>query len=521
VAVPKIFQDIVDTYGEADAKKYLRRYFAKPENVPAFAMLFHEHVPTYPPDFHLEILELYTTTRGHVGGAAPRGFAKSTTTSVVYLAWRTLNATSRFSLLIGDTWSQAVLHLASLKDELEENTVIKWLYGDVMGSQWSEDEIIVMGTDDKGRVKECKIMALGAGQKVRGLKFKNFRVQLMICDDLENDEAVQSKERREKLRRWLVRAALPAIDRQVGRCILIGTMLHKRSLLSAIVSKEKEFSSWTTFLYSGIKENGQSLWPELYPVEEILAWRDDPNNPNYIGAVAFAQEIQNKPLAEGQQIIQTEWLEKDYNLGAHLMAWQQRTQLADHLVLDNWLSHHFSVISGSVDPAISEKQTADWWTMATVGVTKQCPICPGGPAGHVVQLDMLRMREADPMKQVSEIIENYQEWQHGKLRIEAIAYQSGLLRLVKNTAAAQGLYPPIKPYRPAQSKRARAIVHAALFSGGMVHLRKDHPLYQAFYDELVEFPQGDHDDMFDSYMSAADAAMRRRPRGYTQKPAGM
>ena len=81
-------------------------------------------------------------------------------------------------------------------------------------------------------------MALGAGQKVRGLKFKNFRVQLMICDDLEMTR-LQSKERREKLRRWLVRAALPAIDRQVGRCILIGTMLHKRSLFSAIVSKEK------------------------------------------------------------------------------------------------------------------------------------------------------------------------------------------------------------------------------------------------------------------------------------------
>ena len=511
MAVPKIFQDIVDQYGEPAAKKHLRKYFAQPENIPAFAMLFHAHVPTYPPDFHLEILQLYTNTRGHVGGAAPRGFAKSTTTSVVYLAWRTLNATSRFSLLIGDTWSQAVLHLAAVKDEFEENTVLKWLYGDVMGPQWSEDEIIVMGTDEQGNVKQCKIMALGAGQKVRGLKFKNFRVQLMICDDLENDEAVQNKERREKLRRWLVRAALPAIDRQVGRCILIGTMLHKRSLLSAIVSKEKEFSSWTTFLYSGIKADGQSLWPELYSTEEIYAWRDNPENPNYIGAVAWAQEIQNKPLAEGQQIVQEEWLQSVYSLGAHLIAHQQRTQLADHLVLDHWLQTYFSTISGSVDPAISEKQTADWWTMATIGVTSHCPICPGGPAGHVVQLDMLRMRESDPMKQVDAILENYQECQHRKLRIEAIAFQSGLLKLVKNRGATQGIYPPIKPYRPAQSKRARAIVHAALFSGGMVHLRRDHPLYQEFYDEIVEFPQGDHDDMFDSYMSAADVALRRRP----------
>lgn len=519
--VPKIFEDIVEEYGEAEAKVYLRRYFAKPENVPAFAMLFSAHVPSYPPDFHLDILELYTSTRGHVGGAAPRGFAKSTITSVIYLAWRTVNATSRFSLLIGDTWSQAVLHLASLKDELEENSAIRWLYGNVVGSQWSEDEIIVNAINAAGKQVECKVMALGAGQKVRGLKFKNFRVQLMICDDLENDEAVQNKERREKLRRWLVRAALPAIDRQVGRCILIGTMLHKRSLLSAIVGKEKEFSSWTTFLYSGIKDDGTSLWPELYSTEEIYAWRDDPNNPNYIGAVAWAQEIQNKPLAEGQQIIQTEWLEHGYSLETALTNWQRSTGYADHRVLDTWISQHFSLISGSVDPAISEKETADWWTMATVGITKHCPICKGGPAGHVVQLDMLRMREGDINKQVDAIIEAYEDWQHGKLRIEAIAFQSGLLRLVKNAAAKLGLYPPIKPYKPMISKRARAITHSALFSGGLVHLRTDHPLYQKFYDEIVEFPQGDHDDMFDSYMSAADAALKRRPRAYGQKPDGM
>lgn len=515
MAVPKIFEDIVDEYGEEKAKAHLRRYFAKPENIPAFAMLFHAHVPTYPPDFHLEILELYTNTRGHVGGAAPRGFAKSTTTSVVYLAWRTLNATSRFSLLIGDTWSQAVLHLAAVKDELEDNVVIKWLYGDVMGSQWSEDEIIVMGIDDNGKRQECKIMALGAGQKVRGLKFKNFRVQLMICDDLENDEAVQNKDRREKLRRWLVRAALPAIDRQMGRCILIGTMLHKRSLLSAIVAKEKEFKSWTTFCYSGLLDNGQSLWPEVYSAEEVKAWRDDPENPNYIGPVAWAQEIQNKPLSEGDMIFKPEWIDgKTYSLEQTLIDFQRERMLPDTQVLDAWLRAHFSKISGSVDPAISEKQTADYWTMATVGITTSCPICGGG-AGHVVQLDMLRMREADPMKQVQEILDNYDLWRHHKLRIEAIAYQSGLVKLTKNTGAAQGIYPPIKPYRPAQSKRARAIVHAALFSGGLVHLRTDHPLYQVFYDELTEFPQGDHDDMLDSYMSAADLAFKVR-RGVQQ-----
>ena len=106
----------------------------------------------------------------------------------------------------------------------------------------------------------------------------------------------------------------------------------------------------------------------------------------------------------------------------------------------------------------------------------------------MVQLDMLRMRESDPMKQVDAIPRITRSGSTASIRIEAIAYQSGLLRLVKNTGAAQGIYPPIKPYKPAQSKRPCAIVHAALFSGGMVHPGEKTTHYTRLLRRVVEFP---------------------------------
>lgn len=513
--LPDLFQTLIDEHGESAARAYLRDYYADPENLPAFAMLFSKHVPSYPPEFHVDIWNVYTSTTGNVGGCAPRGFAKSTSTSLVYLAWRTLYATSRFSIVISDTYTQAVDLMAGLKDELEENEVIKWLYGNVIGDTWSEDDITVIGIDPNGKRLPCRIIALGAGMKVRGRKFKNFRPQLVIIDDLENDEAVEKKERREKLKRWLTKAVMPAIDRQVGRIILIGTILHRKSLLNSIIKHDKEFRSWTTFFYAGVM-NGKSIWPELYSTEEIYQWRDDPEHPNYLGVVSWAQEIQNNPADEGLQIIKDEWVDgHGFKLTEMIERWlpiltPNGETLPDNFdILDAWLKFHFKTIHSSVDPAISEKETADYWAMVTVGITKACPLC-NGAEGHIMVLDYVRMREADPNVQVDAVIDNHMLWLHDKIRVEAVAYQSGLVKLIKRAAAARGIYLPIRPFRPMVSKVRRANIHAANFSGGLVHLREDHPLYNAFRDEITEFPQGEHDDMFDSYMAAADVSLKRR-----------
>lgn len=508
-------QRLIDKVGEREAKRLLRDFYAQPENIPAFARLFDNHIPSYPPEFHREILKIYATTHGNVGGAAPRGFAKSTITSLVYLAWRTVNATSRFSILISDTYTQAVDLMSALKDEFETNPMLKWLYGGLQAGRWAEDDILVWGYTKDNRRVQCRIIALGAGMKVRGRKFKNFRPQLVIVDDLENDEAVQSKERREKLRKWLVRAVLPAIDRVIGRVILIGTILHKRSLLSAIIAGEGEFKSWTSFFYAGVMD-GKTIWPEVYSTEEIYEWRDNPENPNYLGAVAWGQEIQNNPLDEGQRIIQPDWVQSTYTLAGMLDRYAVIEPDAKDL-LGRWMAETFKLIHSSIDPAISEKETADYWAQVTIGITNRCPVCDDGSEGHIMVLDYDRIREGDPMKQVERAIDNYVLWRPDKVRVEAVAYQAGLVKLIRREATKQNVFIPLKPFKPLVSKVRRANVHAANFSGGLVHLRKDHSLYQAFVDELTEFPQGEHDDMFDAYMGAADISLKNRIAGTTSE----
>ena len=519
---PSKFRQLVDEVGEDQAKAKLREYFSRPENIPEFSLLFPSHIQSDPAAFHIELYQDFAELSGLMAAAAPRGFSKSTITDLILAAWVALNAKRHFIILISDTVTQATGLLDALKDELENNEAIAWLYGDIYGAEWNSEALIILGIDQKGIRHKTKIIAKGAGMKIRGLKFRSFRPDLIIIDDLENDELVESADRRKKLKNWLVKGVLPALAKEIGCIIMIGTVLHRDSLLSNILKGKDQFIGWKKRHYKGILANGESLWPERWPVSELIAMRSNPKHPLYLGPIAFASEIQNEPISEEDQIIQEDWLLKTFKLQELLAKFQAENPETEAEDLQRaWVQATFKSILGHIDPAISEKTTADYWAAATIGIAKACPICEGNPAGHIFQLDMLELREKDPGVQVGHIIDQYKEWRHDKVKVEVVAFQAGLYTMAKRIGAEKGVYLPLHAWRPDRDKKRRAIIASATFAGHMVHLREDHPLFHRLHDQIIEFPQGEHDDMFDALLGAMEEGiLKRKPRVFTNKPSG-
>lgn len=512
----------IEKFGEDQAKKMAREYFRDPANLEEFALLFPSYVPTKLAEFHGTMYDYYEA-EGNFAGAAPRGFSKSTVTDTVYLAHCALYARYHFPLLISDTFTQAAGLLDGVKSELENNEMIIWMFGDVRGKVWSSDGLIVLGWAANGKREQVKILPRGAGMKIRGLRFKQYRPDLVILDDLENDEAVESAERREKLYNWFKRALLPALAKDVSKIIAIGTLLHRESLLSQMVNGQGIFSGWQRRVWRGIKDDGTSLWPERFSIEYLQGMRDDPTHPMYMGPLEFSQEIQNNPISEKDQIIKPEWTQSRYNLSDHLGAWAQSLKIANpEMALRSWMKTHFRRVIGHIDPAISESEKADWWAMVTIGITQKCPICEGGPAGHIVILDVIRFRESDPEVQARMVGDQFLMWRQDKIKVEAVAYQAGLYSIIRNIAQKRGISIPIWKWKPDRSKRRRAILQSGSWAGGIVHIRQDMPFAAQFIEEVVQFPQGDHDDMFDAYLGAAEeTVLAPKQRAFSQKPRGM
>lgn len=441
--------------------------------------------------------------------ASPRGFAKSTITDLFLLAWSVLTGKKHFAILISDTYTQATSFLEGFKNEIENNEIIRWLYPNALGDLWSNDRLILNGWNNKEHKYEpvC-VLCKGAGMKIRGLKFLNYRPDLILIDDLENDEMVQNQDRRIKTKHWLLRAVIPALAKD-GDIVMIGTILHFDSVLKNIIDHKDEFASWNTVLYRAIQDDGTSLWPELYSVEELQRMRSDPTHPKYVGELTFSQEYQNKPIDENQRIFKEEWTMNRFRLAEK----QNEYRIANPKITTDWVHDYFKKIVIAVDPAITESNYADFTAFSSIGIAKT--------DGHIWVLDYFQKRINDPVVQANEIINFYLQWQADNVKIEAVAYQMGLYQLVKRISAEKNIYVPCTAFKPDKDKVRRAIIHSALLSGGLVHLREDHPLFGTFLAEMLEFPLSAHDDMVDAFMSASEeVVMQSRPRVFTEKPKG-
>ncbi len=488
---------------------------------PAFRRLefarffFPEAFEENSPSFHLDLFGFYASGQ-HFGIAAPRGHAKTTVSSVEVI-YRIVNNLTHYTLVVSDTYSQARDIVDNIKSELEDNEMLRWVYGDLTSDwHWTSGSFTTKVVGDWGG---CRVTARGSNMKVRGLKYRHWRPDFAIGDDLENDEMVDNPERRAKLLNWIKKALMPALNRKHRQVAIVGTVLHSDSLLQNILDKKPGFGGWLNrhYMALSVDENGieQSLWPSMFPVAKLKAMRDDPNDPDYMGPNVFSQEMQNKPVDDAARVFKREWVygtserPNTYSLTAKETQW--RLEHAEPKYKDSsWLKENIKTVYMAVDPAISEKETADYFAIVVIGVDAN---------GEIWILDVWRQRTSDIDVQVAKIIEIAQKWSPDKIKVEAVAYQAGLARAVSKAAAAAHAHLPVFPVTPDKDKFRRAIIHSANFAGNLVHIRTDHEFYDAFANEFLSFPKGEHDDMMDAYMHAAeDLVQRFKARVFTKKP---
>lgn len=490
-------QKLVDNYGKEKTRSYLVKRFARPEAIVEFKNLFPNHITTQSPPFHKEILS-EIPKGGKQANAAPRGFAKSTIIDVIGAGWLAVNSHYHFILIISDTYTQAKMHLGALKDEFETNAWLNWLYGNLKGSVWGEDRIIV-----KGRDGPVMIMALGAGMKIRGLKFRQYRPELAIIDDLENTEMVYSADRRQKLERWFNFDLMPALA--VPKNVMyLGTILHYNALLKKVIDKAGKYQGWKTGLYKALTD-GESLWPTQYTTKYLTAIRDDPTHPDYVGSIVFSQEYQNEPQDDQDRIIRLEWV-KYYTYAAKFKEFD-----GIHDIQRKESFRKSLKVFAGVDPAIGEKEQSDNFSMYVFGLDEK--------TGMEYQLDLIHGKFTID-DQVERIVNCCKLWDIDVLGIESNAYQAGLYQLVRLALQKAGMKTKLRKIITDRDKIRRARIHSVAFEGGFVKLRQDHKNVDIIKKEIEEFPLGEHDDAFDSLMLAREARQKPKPRAFTKKLKG-
>ena len=248
--------------------------------------LYDNPQPT--PPFHRECWSMYCADDELCAVAAPRSHAKSTALTHDYVLSVALFREQDFIVLVSATEDLAMSHLSDIAKELRDND-------DLIQQFQIKGFLVDIKTDIVVEFKDghqCRVIAKGSGQKMRGLKWNGKRPGLIVCDDLEDDAQIENKESRDKFQRWFLRALMPA-RRKGGVVRVHGTILHEDSLLAKLMKAK----TWRTRLYkahAGFDDFNDILWPESFPEDRLRAIRQD-----YIeqgDAAGYAQEYLNDPM---------------------------------------------------------------------------------------------------------------------------------------------------------------------------------------------------------------------------------
>lgn len=429
------------------------------------------------PNCHIEWWNYCCSDNPLVAISAPRGHAKSTSITHSYTLASVLFQDRQFVLLVSDTYEQAVLFLQDIKTELIDNEDLIDTFGEVVFEKEAENDIIVRMADGY----RFRIIAKGSEQKVRGLKWDGMRPDLIICDDLENDEIVLNKERREKFRHWFFSALLPCrSDRGIVR--IVGTILHMDSLLERLMPKawdKKHTRSTELKLYSLNKRTGwiavkykahnpdfsEILWPEKWSKERLIQERQryvDQGMPE-----KYAQEYLNEPIDDANAFFRSE----DF-LPMHKDDFEK--EMTTYM---------------AVDFAISESERADYTVLVVGGLDD---------SGMLHILDVVRGR-FDGMEIVDQIFLMAKRYEPDMITVEAGAIEKALGPFIRAEMFRPGReFLNLNPMVPTKDKESRARSIQARMRAGGVRFNKETDWYPHLEMEMRQFPRSVHDDQVDA-----------------------
>jgi hypothetical protein len=226
---------------------------------------------------------------------APRGHSKTTVGLIGIPLYQSLNEpqTYRHYLIIQSNGEKADAVNIAIKLEIEENQVIRAIYGNQCGRVvWNNSQFVL--------ANGVCFTAVGAGKSIRGVQYRTVRPDWINLDDLYDEDDIYNPEGARKKTEWFWSTLFPARNksRAWSKFNVQGTAINEQD---ALYKLEKD-PNFTFMRFSATKEDGTPLWPELNSTQVLAMERAS------MGDAAYEREMEMKRGGDKESIIKKHML---------------------------------------------------------------------------------------------------------------------------------------------------------------------------------------------------------------------
>jgi predicted phage terminase large subunit-like protein len=265
-----------------------------------------------------------------------------------------------------------------------------------------------------------------------------------------------------------------------GAIIVVMTRWSKLDLTGQIVNhmvKNDDAEQWEVVDFPAILPSGKPLWPDFWPIEELLAKKAS------LDVRYWNAQYLQQPTSEEGALIKREWWQK----------WEK----------DDPPTCEFVIMS--LDAAQEANTRADYNALTTWGVF----LNEETNNYNIILLNSIKKRlEFPDLKKL--VLEEYKEWEPDSFMVEKKSNGAALYQELRRMGVPIGEFTPGK----GQDKISRVNAVSDLFAAGIVWA-PEHRWAREVMEECNDFPSGANDDLVDS---TTLALLRFRQGGFIRLP---
>jgi len=464
---PDIYRKKFITFPKAVKSKYLEDVIPAGGQVPDILRWVMQYLP-YTIEkpysrFHLTMYDMLAS-QDRILVAAFRGSAKSRVLQK-YVVWALCNFCWKNIIILSKTAEISSQFLAKVRSDLKNSKPIYDTYKSVIFPlQQDNNELLQIATG-------AMVSAKGKDYQIRGHQSLYGRPDLVIFDDPETTLDVKSDTARMNLETYFDQDLLKALNTERSQVVILGNIFDRLCFVKKIAdnkdNKYHDFKVYAPPAESKDSEGGRrSLWPSLWPIERL-------DQERLRGYLAYQREFMNNPVDSEFSLFKEDWI-KYY----------------DRMPTDSGFDKFIVV-----DPA-GFSETGTNKNRDYTGICILYRLKAAKPEDEKFYVWYWKRMRKTPLSVAEHVINLYLDYRPAHIVIEkhGVITLGGYLQeqAERRGLILSGVIKNVTHSNKTGDLRQRTEQVLGLFEYGKVFFRPDHK--ELVYDEILPFPNADHDD---------------------------